>query len=41
MRWHPTIIKRLVEEIFAKGIFPEAWKTARLVLIPKPNKKDA
>ena len=41
MKRHPTIVKRMAGEIFKTGAFPTAWKTARLVLIPKPNKKDA
>lgn len=39
-RW-PSVFARLVEGILSSGEFPDEWKTANLVLIPKPGRKDA
>ena len=39
-RW-PKLFADMVNEILKGGIFPPQWKTANLVLIPKPGKTDA
>ncbi|XP_018495155.1 uncharacterized protein LOC108864297, partial [Galendromus occidentalis] len=39
-RW-PEIFAEMVDNILATGDFPERWKTAQLILIPKLGKKDA
>lgn len=39
-RW-PGIFAKMTSAILAKGVFPSMWKTATLVLIPKPKKPDA
>lgn len=38
---HPTTCLRMIDDIFGSGVFPIEWKTARLVLVPEPGKKDA
>ena len=41
MKKHPEVFKQPTEKILRSGEFPSAWKTAKLIFIPKPNKKDA
>ncbi|KAI5720547.1 hypothetical protein M8J77_008420 [Diaphorina citri] len=36
----PTVFLEVFNEILRSGIFPAAWKTAKVVLIPKPNKPE-
>ena len=35
------LLLRLINQSFQEGKLPEAWKTARIVPIPKPKKKGA
>ena len=37
----PEIFARMTDKILHEGRFPEKWKTAKLVLIPKQGKPDA
>ena len=38
---YPTTCSGMIDGISRSGVFPIEWKTARLVLVPEPGKKDA
>ena len=39
-RW-PKVFARMMDEILKTGIFPDSWKSAKLVLIPKPGRANS
>ena len=40
LRTQPKAATALMNSLFLRGVFPEEWKRASLVLVPKPKKQD-